>query len=401
VHIFRLTLRIQHALTLIPECSMKIEALPDELWVYIFKLACVDDGNTGCSLAAVSRYMREISRAARLQSIALKSINEVLSFHETFVRGREPDNQVKNLLISVDNQDYWASSKQINAAIFERYELSKPTASPSLLWKKIIQRLRFPFRRAHHRRHIDYREPTREQRVSFLRQSILDILHYALPGLVSLTISIGTSLFPIVLPKSFPALRSLSINAALITYNITPETFPVLTCLDLHRYVDLTKVLANASSLKYLRLSSSGFLFTLFFTQMFTTDNSMEEPREPLLAQLDKYADLRRVIFVLTGDYDWNWLGFNDLVNDSESDILNTPDIISRNPFLDTSEVESYAEQEHSVIFCARSSQKGSLREQQLYQEWADFNENGVPCWTHWRGVPWTLPGASESANIS
>lgn len=373
---------------------MPIKALPNELWIYIFKLTCVDGDCTGRSLAAVSRYMREILYAVRLQSIAMRSVNDVLAFHRAFVRGREPNEQVKNLFISIDNQDYWTARKRINAVIRERYELSEPSASSSPLWKRVIQRIRSPARRIYRRNNIYFRDFTHEQRISFLRQSILDILHYTRPGLVSLTISIDDSLFHIVLPGSLPALQFLSVNAEIITHNITPKTFPALTCLDLNRYVDLPKVLSCTSSLEYLRLSSSVFFFTLFSTQLFSPHNGLEEPQRPLLTQLGKYADLQRIVFVLNESYDW--IAVNSLIDDMEPNTPPTSDIVNNQALLqDSSEVGSSTEQDHLIMFCSRSQGKDLPRELQLREEWVECNENGRPCWIDWQGMPWVLPTSS------
>ena len=43
---------------------------PTEILLLIFRFACVDGGETGCSLALVSKHFREISRESRFQCVA-------------------------------------------------------------------------------------------------------------------------------------------------------------------------------------------------------------------------------------------------------------------------------------------------------------------------------------------
>jgi hypothetical protein len=44
---------------------------PPEIWCKIFVLACIDGGQTGCALSLVSRYIRELSKGIRLQSVSV------------------------------------------------------------------------------------------------------------------------------------------------------------------------------------------------------------------------------------------------------------------------------------------------------------------------------------------
>ncbi|KZP02951.1 hypothetical protein FIBSPDRAFT_769676, partial [Athelia psychrophila] len=44
-------------------------SFPFEIWRPIFRLACVDDGTTGCSLSIACKYFREASAPYRYYSI--------------------------------------------------------------------------------------------------------------------------------------------------------------------------------------------------------------------------------------------------------------------------------------------------------------------------------------------
>ncbi|KAJ7615470.1 hypothetical protein FB45DRAFT_935737 [Roridomyces roridus] len=48
-----------------------MEALPPEIHLKLYSLACTDDGTTGCSLSAVSRRIRQLSSEHRYQSLAV------------------------------------------------------------------------------------------------------------------------------------------------------------------------------------------------------------------------------------------------------------------------------------------------------------------------------------------
>lgn len=46
--------------------------LPVELWLQIFCFACVDGGETGCSLSLVSKYFRDMSLEVKFQCVAVE-----------------------------------------------------------------------------------------------------------------------------------------------------------------------------------------------------------------------------------------------------------------------------------------------------------------------------------------
>ena len=53
-------------------CPQRLEDLPFELLEYIFRLACADGGQTGCSLSLVSKHIRAASHSSRFNSVALR-----------------------------------------------------------------------------------------------------------------------------------------------------------------------------------------------------------------------------------------------------------------------------------------------------------------------------------------
>ncbi|KAJ7117679.1 hypothetical protein C8R44DRAFT_626793, partial [Mycena epipterygia] len=63
-----------------------IDQIPPEICAHIFGFACRDSGYTGRSLSLVSRYIRETSELAKLQSIALFGRQQILAFAELLDR---------------------------------------------------------------------------------------------------------------------------------------------------------------------------------------------------------------------------------------------------------------------------------------------------------------------------
>ncbi|KAJ7252496.1 hypothetical protein C8J57DRAFT_1187556 [Mycena rebaudengoi] len=53
---------------------------PPEICAHIFSFACTDSGYTGRSLSLVSKYFHEVSKPAKLQSIALYGRAQILAF---------------------------------------------------------------------------------------------------------------------------------------------------------------------------------------------------------------------------------------------------------------------------------------------------------------------------------
>lgn len=54
-----------------------MDRCPMEVWKLIFEFACTDDGTTGCSLALAARWTKFISASVRLQSIGVKTAEQL------------------------------------------------------------------------------------------------------------------------------------------------------------------------------------------------------------------------------------------------------------------------------------------------------------------------------------
>ena len=60
--------------------SFSMHYIPDELWIMIFRLVCLDGGTTGRRLSLVSKYIHEVSKPVKFQSIILRGFNETVAF---------------------------------------------------------------------------------------------------------------------------------------------------------------------------------------------------------------------------------------------------------------------------------------------------------------------------------
>ena len=65
-----------------------MDCLPVETLQQIFKLACIDGGYTGCSLALTSRFVRRAAQSTRFHSITLKADAERLAALVTLYQGQ-------------------------------------------------------------------------------------------------------------------------------------------------------------------------------------------------------------------------------------------------------------------------------------------------------------------------
>lgn len=57
-----------------------MDKCPVEICLHIFQFACTDDGKTGRSLSLVSRSVHDLSREAKLQSISVVGLGQILGF---------------------------------------------------------------------------------------------------------------------------------------------------------------------------------------------------------------------------------------------------------------------------------------------------------------------------------
>ncbi|KDQ62125.1 hypothetical protein JAAARDRAFT_189495 [Jaapia argillacea MUCL 33604] len=78
-----------------------LEDCPAEICELIFTYACVDDGSLGRSLSLVSRYIKDVSRTTRYQSVSISGLDEMLSLN-TILEGSPPEyRKVRNLFIQI------------------------------------------------------------------------------------------------------------------------------------------------------------------------------------------------------------------------------------------------------------------------------------------------------------
>lgn len=77
-----------------------MDRLPVELWLNILPLACTDGGYTGGSLSLVSRYVRDMARHLRYQSVSLIGHKHVQAF-AGLVASKSPMN-IRHLFLSVE-----------------------------------------------------------------------------------------------------------------------------------------------------------------------------------------------------------------------------------------------------------------------------------------------------------
>ena len=76
-----------------------MDNIPLEISLYIFTLACTDNGFTGRSLSHVSRYVREASQTVKLQSICLHGHDQILAFAELIEHTPSIARNVRQLFI--------------------------------------------------------------------------------------------------------------------------------------------------------------------------------------------------------------------------------------------------------------------------------------------------------------
>jgi hypothetical protein len=65
--------------------------LSSDLLGDIFRLACIDDGTTGCALSAVSQDIRDISSPFRYQAVALQGAHQICAFLALVVQLSSPE----------------------------------------------------------------------------------------------------------------------------------------------------------------------------------------------------------------------------------------------------------------------------------------------------------------------
>ncbi|KAJ3476882.1 hypothetical protein NLI96_g10853 [Meripilus lineatus] len=78
-----------------------LDVFPTEIWAMIFEQACTDDGTTGRSLSLVSRYVSQVSRPMKYNSIVLQGHKKIKRFLKHLLAHSNDDvPKVRHLLIN-------------------------------------------------------------------------------------------------------------------------------------------------------------------------------------------------------------------------------------------------------------------------------------------------------------
>ena len=86
--------------------------VPPEIWQKIFSDACLDSGFTGRSLSLVSKYIYEMSKPTRFQSLAIRNYEQVMAFADILERTPSHLRRVIHLFISTQDPEPKKSSSQ-------------------------------------------------------------------------------------------------------------------------------------------------------------------------------------------------------------------------------------------------------------------------------------------------
>jgi hypothetical protein len=90
-----------------------MDDLPTELCTRIFSLACLDDGTTGRMLSLVSKYVHQVSKSVKFQSIVLRGFKQTCQFLAVLQTTPKKHQHVYHLFVHDDyNGDplYWSDT---------------------------------------------------------------------------------------------------------------------------------------------------------------------------------------------------------------------------------------------------------------------------------------------------
>jgi hypothetical protein len=85
-----------------PRGVVPLSQCPVELWERIFALACLDDGTTGRSLSLVSKYISNISKSFKLQSLAIRNLYQAEGLASTLKKLSYNERRVVHLFVVCD-----------------------------------------------------------------------------------------------------------------------------------------------------------------------------------------------------------------------------------------------------------------------------------------------------------
>ncbi|THH21081.1 hypothetical protein EW146_g417 [Bondarzewia mesenterica] len=90
---------------------------PVEVWCAIFAFACTDEGTTGCSLALVSRWTRQLSAHVRLQSLAAKDAKQLSRLADMLERTPREHRRTRFLTLSDSSVVYYVNGKIVQRLV--------------------------------------------------------------------------------------------------------------------------------------------------------------------------------------------------------------------------------------------------------------------------------------------
>jgi hypothetical protein len=290
---------------------MPLNLFPPEICSQIYALACTDDGYTGRSLAAVSRYIHETSSPYKFQSIALPNAYRASLFAS--ILGKTPPHLRGVAYLFVANDDFdidgpgsrdsgtkTTSSRRSITSMFSSFVGSSAKLPPQTV------------------------NPMKDHDTDII-EAVLKILRLIAPTLRTLSISFecrwinSTSLFSV--ETSFPALSSLTeLNLnyraptdALFNHFVFhfPASFPSLRRLDIsglkllsYRFELFACITKIAPSLTHLRLPAKMALMNVPFVSPTTWPPTYRRSDDDNLP-----ATLGRVLIQLNGPHGYTCPG--------------------------------------------------------------------------------------------
>jgi hypothetical protein len=105
-----------------------MDKCPPEICLIICTLATfADDGSTGCSLSLVSRYIHNVSKPVRLQSVSIRHLDNLLAFAKVLETSPPKLRRVRHLFFSThdqsagpDRRNYIHDTRKLEDAHFSR-----------------------------------------------------------------------------------------------------------------------------------------------------------------------------------------------------------------------------------------------------------------------------------------
>jgi WD40 repeat protein len=237
-----------------------MDRCPAEIWQRIFLLACTDGGRTGRSLSLVSKYIRDVSKRYKLQSICIDNVDQAEAFIHLIY-----DTPIEQRYMS-----HFAISDHRNHLSFDEYIAKERSKASLRLLRRIsaavfrIPRSKFTQRKQENERRF---LETNLERDAAILHALPIVLAIIPPTLERLDIDIDCSIVPSnLIPaslQSLPLLTSLTLSCGfegsfgVILDNILSNmsvSLPSLKYLDLSRFRSYTIAIRSTSNV-YAHLS--------------------------------------------------------------------------------------------------------------------------------------------------